>query len=186
MYIDVEAAISLEQLFGSFLSRIGFIFEKAKIFHDNDMMEIRDFKSDDFDGCANLFIQVFSQAPWNDHWSLESASVYLRDIVMTPGFYGIVAQNEFGIIGMCWGHIKRWGMGDEFYVDEMCVVSERQRQGVGQRIMLYAKQKLGEMGVRHLTLLTARNTLAESFYQKQGFVAVNRLVFMKYAIDKTQ
>lgn len=148
------------------------------------MITIRDFKSDDFDGCTNLFIQVFSQAPWNDVWSLERAKLYLRDIVMLPNFYGVVAQNESEIIGMCWGHIKRWWVRDEFFVDEMCVISERQGQGIGQQIMQYAKQKLGELGVSELTLLTARDSAAERFYQKQGFVVLNNLVFMKYSDGK--
>ena len=132
-------------------------------------MEIRDFKSDDFEGCVNLFIKVFSQTPWNDHWSLESASIYLRDIVMTPGFYGVVAQDEFGIIGMCWGHIKRWWMGDEFFVDEMCVVSERQRQSVGQRIMMYAKQKLEEMGVKRVDSTDCQGFSRREFLSEAWF-----------------
>jgi aminoglycoside 6'-N-acetyltransferase I len=85
---------------------------------------------------------------------------------------------------MCWGHIKRWWVRDEFYVDEMCVLSERQGQGIGQQIMQYAKQKLGELGVSELTLLTARDSAAESFYQKQGFVVLKKLVFMKYSDGK--
>jgi aminoglycoside 6'-N-acetyltransferase I len=148
------------------------------------MITIRDFRPDDFDGCTKLFIQVFRQAPWNDDWSLERAKLYLRDIVMLPNFYGVVAQNESEIIGMCWGHIKRWWVRDEFYVDEMCVASERQRQGIGQQILIYAKQKLGEQDVSELTLLTARDSAAESFYQKQGFVVLKNLVFMKCSDGK--
>ena len=144
------------------------------------MIEVRDFRSDDLDSCVTLFVQVFSTPPWNDHWSTESARDYLQDIVATPGFHGFVALDRAKMIGMCLGHKKRWWKEDEFFVDEMCVVGERQRQGLGRQLMAYAKQKLGDIGVNRITLLTAKGTPAGAFYQKQGFVGLNHLVFMIY------
>jgi GNAT superfamily N-acetyltransferase len=144
------------------------------------MIEIRNFRPDDLDSCVTLFVKVFSAPPWNDQWSTASARAYLEDIVGTPGFHGFVALNESHMMGMCFGHIKRWWKKDEFFIDEMCVVGSRQRQGIGHQLMAHTKQKLSEFGVTHVTLLTAKDTPAEAFYQKQGFANINNLVFMNY------
>lgn len=143
------------------------------------MFEIRDFTPTDLAHCTTLFTQTFAQPPWHDRWSIEQAQIYLHDIVHTPGFYGCVAQRENVLIGLCLGRIKQWHAGNEFFIEEMCIANEYQRQGVGKQLMQYTKQALKQQGVKYLTLLTLRGSHAEKFYQTLEFSQVNSLVFMK-------
>jgi GNAT superfamily N-acetyltransferase len=143
------------------------------------MLEIRAFRHQDSSDCSELFVQVFGLPPWNDRWSPESAGAYLGDIVHTPGFYGVVAFDGDRLVGVCLGHRKRWWQGDEYHIDELFVAPEAQRQGIGRQIIDYTKQELRTKGVGRLTLLTVRNTSADQFYSRLGFIPSEHLIFMK-------
>ncbi|MBN1583521.1 MAG: GNAT family N-acetyltransferase [Anaerolineae bacterium] len=143
------------------------------------MLEIRAFRQQDRLACIELFIQVFCLPPWNDQWSLESAGDYLDDIVDTPGFFGVVGYNDGKLMGVCLGHRKRWWQGDEYHIEELFVAPRVQRRGIGRQIVEYARQELHAAGIGRVTLLTARGTPADRFYNKLGFTRSERLVFMK-------
>lgn len=126
-----------------------------------------------------VFVQVFGQPPWEDEWpSNERAKGYLSDIVNTPGFKGFVAYEGRKIHGVCLGHKVRWWAGDEYYLDELFVDTDVQRTGIGGALIDYAKQQLERDGVGVVVLLTQRETPAERFYAKQGFVSNIRTLFM--------
>lgn len=55
-------------------------------------MNIRHYASEDFQGCVELFMNVFNEEPWKDRWTQGTAEQYLKDYMDTPGFTGIVAE----------------------------------------------------------------------------------------------
>ena len=143
------------------------------------MFKLRAFRPTDLDRCVAMFVRVYGQPPWEDEWpSEERAKDYLADIVGTPGFEGFVAYEGRRILGVCLGHKVRWWAGDQFYMDELFVDTEVQRSGIGTALVEYAKQRLAREGVHLVVLLTQRETLAESFYAKQGFVSNINVLFM--------
>lgn len=141
-------------------------------------MNIRHYSPDDFGRCVELFVEVFNGEPWNDAWSSEKAGQYLSDFIHTPGFKGVVAEQEETIEGFIIGSNRKWWQGDEFFIHEMCVRSGLQRSGIGSGLMEYLEQALLSEGVRHLALLTDRGVPAEFFYKKNGFKEIPRLVFL--------
>jgi len=146
--------------------------------------KIRAYKPTDLGRCVKLFVKVFSQPPWEDQWpSEERAGEYLSDIVGTPGFEGYVAYEGRRILGLCFGHRVRWWAGDEFYLDELCVDSDVQRQGIGTELMNHLWRRLARQGIQVVVLLTQRNTLAEAFYARQGFLISPRTVFMYRQVE---
>jgi ribosomal protein S18 acetylase RimI-like enzyme len=146
--------------------------------------KVRAFRDGDLDRCVELFVKVFSQEPWEDQWpSAERAQAYLSDIMGTPGFRGYVACEGRQILGMCFGHKVRWWSGDEYYLDELCVDSAVQRNGIGTQLVEYAKERLLKEGVQFIVLLTEKDTVASQFYAKQGFEASDKAAFMYNRID---
>jgi len=145
--------------------------------------EIRPFADPDLEACADLFIQVFSRPPWNDRWpSTEVAYAYLKEFVDTPGFQGFVAIVDQQIVAFLLGHLKRWWSGSEYYIDEFGVHPDAQGQGIGTMLVDHLKQTLLQAGIYTITLLTARDTPAAAFYEKQGFVTHQRMAFMSHRI----
>jgi aminoglycoside 6'-N-acetyltransferase I len=146
-------------------------------------LNIRTFLPDDFDRCVKLFINVFNSEPWNDNWTCERAGQYLMDFVGTPGFIGIVAAHNEEVNGLLFGVRKRWWREDELFINEMCVRSDKQRSGIGTKMIEYLDRFLNEEGIRTVTLLTNRGIAAEEFYKKNRFKEINRIVFMAKKID---
>lgn len=141
-------------------------------------MRIRLFENHDFDACVNTFVDVFNQEPWIDCWIYESARSYLSDFRNTPGFIGVVAADGNEITGFIFGNSKQWWSGTEFFINVMCVLNDRQNNGIGTQLMNYLFKELKLNRINTVTLLTDRGIPAEMFYKKNGFTEVLRLVFL--------
>jgi aminoglycoside 6'-N-acetyltransferase I len=75
--------------------------------------------------CADLFISVFSNPPWNEDWEIESALNRLEDLYDMPRQHSILAIVEDQIIGFAIGYVERWYQGKSFYLKEICIDSTR-------------------------------------------------------------
>ncbi|MBE9193496.1 GNAT family N-acetyltransferase [Gloeocapsopsis crepidinum LEGE 06123] len=128
--------------------------------------------------CADLFIAVFSNPPWNETWSQKSALSRLKDCYDTPGSYGIIAIAENQVFGFAIGFAETWYKDKHFFLKEMCVQSAKQRSGIGTKIMDMLYQDLVTQGVRTMYLLTVRDSSAEAFYEKCGFSNHSKMQIM--------
>ncbi|WP_127529488.1 GNAT family N-acetyltransferase [Paenibacillus kobensis] len=142
-------------------------------------LNIRPATQDDLQNVVELFIKVFNQEPWNDNWSKEHAEQYLNDYILSPGFNGVIAEDESSCIqGFIFGIRKRWWDGDELFIHEMCVNTDLQRSGIGAALLKELADIVSKEGIVRFTLLTNKGIPAESFYKKQGFEEIDRLIFM--------
>ncbi|NEQ47219.1 MAG: GNAT family N-acetyltransferase [Leptolyngbya sp. SIOISBB] len=98
-------------------------------------MKFEPIDSSHLKGCSNLFVEVFNGSPWHESWSFETASKRLEDCYATPGFYGIVAIEEDKVSGFALGFAEVSYEGQHFYLKEMCVCPNRQRSGIGTKII---------------------------------------------------
>ena len=88
--------------------------------------------------------------------------------------FGLYEGNE--LIGVSMGHIKHWYTGTEYYIDELCISTEKQGQGAGTMFVGEIEKACGEMGLTHLFLLTGKDVPAFRFYKKQDFRAAENMV----------
>ncbi len=151
------------------------------------MVQIRPFRSADLERCVVLFITIFSEAPWHDHWpSFARARAFLADIVGMPSFRGFVAEDNGQLVGLCFGHKRRWWQGDEYFIDEFGVLPARQREGIGSQLLGYVRDLLRQEGVRYISLLTERGIPAERFYLKEGFQKSKDVICMYQYLEPDQ
>lgn len=133
-----------------------------------------------------LFVNVFTKEPWNDDWSDENQlRLYIHDLVGQDNSltFGLYEGNK--LIGVSMGHIKHWYTGTEYFIDELCISTEKQGQGIGTLFVSEIEKACGEMGITHLFLLTGEDAPAFSFYKKQDFcVAENMVAFAKNLRNK--
>ncbi|MBD8032536.1 MULTISPECIES: GNAT family N-acetyltransferase [Solibacillus] len=140
-------------------------------------MEFKLMEETDLVKCIETFIKVFNDEPWNDEWTFPKAQKYLLDFYQTPGFLGVIVKENEEVMGFIMGVQRKWWSGDEFYIHEMCVDSERQNRGIGKALLDYLIKSLGN-NISNITLLTDRGIPAEAFYKKNGFEEIERLVFL--------
>lgn len=143
---------------------------------------IRGFEHSDLDECAKLFDSVFTEAPWKDSWTTESARQRLSEIHRTPGFVGLVFCERDKIIGFILGYCEECSGMKEFCVQEMCVRNDRQREGIGTRLLSDLEKKLKEMGVNHIYLVTMKGTPAEHFYNRNDYQINQKMVLMTHRL----
>lgn len=128
--------------------------------------------------CVGLFVSVFNAPPWDENWDTTVAAQRLDDCYNTPGFYGLIAKIDHEAVGFAIGFIERWDKSRHFHLKEICIVTEKQRGGVGTMLLGALEKQLKSQGVKMLYLHTARDTLAQNFYDKNGFYASSKMIMM--------
>jgi aminoglycoside 6'-N-acetyltransferase I len=141
-------------------------------------MKIREVFPEDINACAELFVTVFSNPPWNENWTIDAARKRLAGCAGAPDFVGIMLEDSGAIHGFAVGNIQHYLDEKHYYLLELCVRTDRQREGLGSRIMSALKEKMEREGASRIYTLTARDTPAHGFYEKLGYYTSSRMVMM--------
>lgn len=160
-------------------------FAKKLLWHGGKMKEtkydIRQLDEDSFSMIKELFFSVFTEEPWNDDWSDEDQlQLYIHDLIGQNNSltFGLYEGNELAGISM--GRIKHWYSGTEYCIDEFCVKTSKQGNGIGTFFMAEIETACKNLGLTHIFLLTENNVPAYEFYQKQNFYQLkNNAAFVK-------
>ena len=128
--------------------------------------------------CSALLMQAYNGAPWENHWSLDTAETYLKEFTSNPRFVGFVVYENDCMIGAAFCHEKTWWSNDELFVDEFYFSPQYQRKGFGSALEQHLENYVREKKLGGLTLLTNRFMPAMNFYKKNSFVHAEHVVFM--------
>ena len=140
------------------------------------------FRESDLIQCVSLFVSTFAQTPWNESWHPHVVQARLDQIVRTPGFLGVVLGDEL-IQGFALGFSEPWHEGTHFYLKEMCISHEHQRQGLGTRLMEFLLAELALRDTKRVYLLTAKGDASEAFYSKAGFYTSPKMILMARRLE---
>ncbi len=142
------------------------------------MRTIRDITQADVDTCAALLIDAYNREPWNDHWTMEIATRFLREFLQVERFKGFLMEEGGQAVGAAFCHSRTWWTADELFVDEFYIASSQQRKGLGGELMTAIEAYTKAMGLAGVTLLTNRFYPAMEFYKKHGFEVAGHVVFL--------
>jgi aminoglycoside 6'-N-acetyltransferase I len=139
----------------------------------------------DIPECAKVFAAVFGNEPWNEEWRVADAQARLEEMVHTPGFHGLLVASDDELLGFAMGHTEQWQRGKKhFYLQEICVLPDYQQRGLGSGLVHVLCQDLMAMDVEAIYLLTAREGLAQAFYEKNGFATNPEMIMMGKYLDE--
>ncbi|MGT2741751.1 GNAT family N-acetyltransferase [Streptococcus plurextorum] len=142
-------------------------------------MTIETLVSSDKDRVKDLFVSVFSQAPWHDDWSDEQQlDRYIGDLLAHPRALCFGLFDQVNLIALSLGYIRYWYEGTEYRIEELCIAPDYQGQGLGSRFLSEIEKLLADRGIVHILLQTERNLPAFSFYKNCGFHALEEDVTM--------
>ena len=140
--------------------------------------EILPLTNEHLDSCANLLVEVFSNEPWNEPWTWETARILLCEIFHTPGFIGLVLLYNNKIVGFIVGYCEQSCNNRRFFLREICVQTEKQRQGIGTKLLHQLVDVLSTMNISLVYLLTMKNRELKNFYTKNGFYQNPEMILM--------
>ena len=127
------------------------------------------------DECAaapikELFASVFTGEPWNDDWSDDKQlELYIHDLIGQKNSLAFGLYEGSELVGIAMGRTKHWYTGTEYCIEELCIRTSRQGNGLGRRFVEEIERACRAAGLRHIFLLTENNVPAFAFYQKLGF-----------------
>ncbi len=133
-------------------------------------MKISKLSLDDKEMIKELFVSVFTKEPWNDDWSDETQlDNYIVDLIGNSNSLTLGYFDEDNLVAVAMGHIKHWYEGTEYYIDELCVKTDRQGHGIGGSFISAIEAYLVGIDIRVIFLLTDRDVPAYSFYKSHSF-----------------
>lgn len=141
-------------------------------------MNIEFMEEKHLNACSILLMRTYNCAPWENHWSVDTSVRYLKEYISNPRFVGFVASEGNDIVGAAFCHEKTWWTDDELFVDEFYISPEFQRKGYGHQLLCHIENYIKEKKLAGFTLLTNRYMPAVNFYEKNGFVKAEHVVFM--------
>ena len=139
---------------------------------------IREFENTDLDCCTRVLIQAYNGEPWRNHWTDETATRYLREFAESKSFVGFVICVGKEVVGAAFTHVKTWWTSDELFVDEIFIKPEMQRKGHGRALLGAVEEYAKSRGLAGVTLLTNKYMPAKRFYERDGYVLAEHVVFM--------
>lgn len=142
-----------------------------------DKIQVVEFEIEMLDECVDLFIDVFSRAPWYDSYDSRDVVVnFFNNHYKNNYFLGYVATMNGKIVGASIGYTKPWINGMEYYIDEYFIDYNGQRTGVGTEFLKRIEEDLRIRNINALILLTEQDTPAHKFYMKNGFSALKNCI----------
>ena len=128
------------------------------------------YNESDLEICTEIYVNAFNAPPLNyEFLSKEKAERYLRDLTRTPGFLGYTYWEEDVMIAFCFGKLDNYFEGTMFEVEELAVIPQKHRSGIGSTVMQLLETKLASYRVMAVNLQTSRDLPAFGFYLKNGY-----------------
>jgi GNAT superfamily N-acetyltransferase len=130
---------------------------------------IKEFSIFDFQKACEVFMQAFNLPPWNDEWTLETARIYLQELLDNKRFIGFTSWENDVLTGFIFCHIRYNWRGNDMTVDLMGVSPGYQRKGYGAELINAAEKYAKENSIACIGLWTSKNAPAFQFYEKLGY-----------------
>jgi len=132
-------------------------------------MTIRPITKSDIEELAALYASVFNSPPWNEPWTQKTAQERLEWIYESKGFLGFLVNEQESIQGMVLGNIEPFLGERAFYLREMLIRPDKQRKGLGAKLLKQLHVHLREMFVSRSYLITKNESPAAKFYLSNGY-----------------
>jgi len=126
--------------------------------------------------CAEFYPAAYNTEPWNDNWTIETATALLTCYYSTPKFMGWIVLRDDVVIGCAIGNIEPYYSGDIFILKEIFVAADAQNSGAGSSLLAAVKKETEEAGI-NMTILFTRTPIV-GFYERAGFKEMNGVVAM--------
>ncbi|MDS1002102.1 GNAT family N-acetyltransferase [Clostridium sporogenes] len=128
---------------------------------------------------VDIYMNTFNSPPWNDKWTIETASKRLYQMINCESSYGLVAYEDELICGIILGNEEQYYDAIVFNIKEFCVRNDIRNKGLGTKIFEEFENRLKGKGMTKITLVTTKDYRTEGFYKKRGLESNNEMVVME-------
>ena len=133
------------------------------------MAELRDITEEVLPQCAAAYQKAYGEAPWNESFSTEPLTRYLRAFLHSDVKCGYCFMENEQIVGIALGLLVPCFDAPFFRLEDFCIAPEYQRQGYGGRFLREISAKVKALGCDSMLLGTQRGYPSHKFYLREGF-----------------
>jgi len=130
---------------------------------------VKEFSIFDFQKVCEVFMHTFNLPPWNDQFTIETARIYLQELLDNKRFIGFTSWENDSLTGFIFCHARYNWRGDTMTIDLMGVSPDYQRKGYGAALMNAVEKYATENSIIGIDLFTSKSAPAFKFYEKLGF-----------------
>ena len=141
-------------------------------------MKIQAVAAKDLHSISLLFVDVFSNPPWDEYWEIDWAYERIDWLYNFQGFKGYVAKDGDRIIGAITGYYMPFQGKKGFKIEEFLIRVDYQNRGVGSLLLERLELSLRQDSYDFISLLTAKDSRAESFYTKRNYQREHKIVLL--------
>lgn len=127
---------------------------------------------------GEIYAAAFSGEPWNDHWSVEDATIHIRELLESKQSYGLEYVSDGKIIGFILGTSMLFHYGRTFEINDLAVDPAYQRHGVATKLLERCIDDAASQGMIGVHLITAAEGVLPGFYEKHGFKREEKVILM--------
>ena len=143
-------------------------------------MEVKSIQNqNEINKVLDLFIQVFSEPPYEEVWARELAFKRLSEIHERGKDFCLYVEENERIIGLIFCQTQTWQDGIHIIIEDMVVDSNQRNKGVGALLVKKLEKIAKKKGIASIDLLSNTRSKAIYFWKKQGYETNGYVQFMK-------
>jgi aminoglycoside 6'-N-acetyltransferase I len=128
--------------------------------------------------CIRLFVDVFTNPPWNHEWVTEErAERYIKNLLSASGALSFLYCENGQPVGLCIGSLNDYFFAPQYKIEEFIVDTKRQQKGIGSAMLAAVEAEMARRGVGYIFLQTSKTIPAYDFYSKRGYTVIEDNVF---------
>ncbi|HBO16636.1 MAG: N-acetyltransferase GCN5 [Candidatus Moranbacteria bacterium GW2011_GWE2_35_2-] len=133
-------------------------------------MQIKKIETDkDINSIINLFLEVMTNAPYNEKWNQETAKGELVEIFNNGKGFCFIATEDEKNIGFIFSRIQPWEDGNHLIIEYIVVDPSLRKNGVGTALFRETEKIARNKDIKNFHLISHRQSMAKDFWEKQGF-----------------
>jgi len=141
-------------------------------------MKLKELNVNDIENIKYIILEVFTKEPWYDKWDdKEQLHKYVLDILTNTNSLALGLYDNDKLIGISLGRIRHWYTGNQFWIDDLGILTQNQGNGLGSKFIKLIEEYIKPKNINAIILLTERNVPAYYFYKKNGFNEIDKSVF---------
>jgi len=129
---------------------------------------VKEFSIFDFQKVCEVFMHAFNES-WDDEWTIETARIYLQELLDNKRFIGFTAWENDLLTGFIFCHMRYNWRCTTMTIDLMGVSPSYQRKGYGAELIDAVEKFSRENSITGIDLWTAEHKPSFKFYEKLGY-----------------
>ena len=137
------------------------------------------------DRYGEIYAAAFSGEPWNDHWSVEDATVHVGEILDSKQSYGLEYLVDGQVAGFILGASMLFHYGRTFEINDLAVSPEYQGRGIASLLLDRLVADLREQGINKVCLVAfARNEAGNAFWNQIGWMKKTNVNYYEFILNE--